>query len=84
MKFTDPDVRRLFEDVEKKQLVLITTLLGFYRTSNEPRDLEAVAKVIHSAVENVAHYVKFLETQISKNRLIDELTDMIYHYVNNM
>ena len=84
MKFTDPDVRRLFEDVEKKQLVLITTLLGFYRISNEPRDLEAVAKVIHSAVENVAHYVKFLESQISKDRLIDELTEMIFHYVNNM
>jgi AcrR family transcriptional regulator len=84
MKFTDPDVRRLFEDVEKKQLVLITTLLGFYRTGNEPRDLEAVAKVIHSAVENVAHYVKFLEFQMPKERLIDELTEMIYHYVNNI
>ena len=27
MKFTDPDARHIFEDVEKKQLVLITMLL---------------------------------------------------------
>ena len=36
MKFTDPDARHIFEDVEKKQLVLITMLLGFNRTGNEP------------------------------------------------
>lgn len=84
MKFTDPDVRRLFDEVEKKQLVLITTLLGYYRTWDTSRDMEAVAKVIHSAVENVAHYVTFLESPMDPDHLIDELTEMIYHYVNNM
>ena len=40
--------------------------------------------VIHSAVENVAHYLKFLESQISKDRLIDELTEMICYYASNI
>lgn len=84
MKFTDPDVRRLFAEVEKKQLVLITTLLGYYRNDDSPRDLEAMAKVIHSAVENVAHYVKFLESPFDPGRLIDELTEMISLYVSSI
>lgn len=84
MKFTDPDVRRLFEDVEKKQLVLITTLLGYYRNDDSQKDLEAMAKVIHSAVENVAHYVKFLESPFDPGRLIDELTEMIALYVSSI
>lgn len=84
MKFTDPQVRRLFEEVEKKQLVLITTLLGYYRKDDSPKDLEAMAKVIHSAVENVAHYVKFLESSFEQGRLIDELTEMIALYVSSI
>ncbi|HPI93615.1 MAG TPA: TetR/AcrR family transcriptional regulator [Deltaproteobacteria bacterium] len=84
MKFTDPDVRRLFEEVEKKQLVIISTLLEYYRTGSTPRDLEAMAKVIHSAVENVAHYVKFLESPFEKERLIEELTEMICRYVESI
>ena len=84
MKFTDPQVRRLFEEVEKKQLVLITTLLGYYRKDDSPKDLEAMAKVIHSAVENVAHYVKFLESSFEPGRLIDELTEMIALYVSSI
>lgn len=84
MKFTDPDVRRLFAEVERKQLVLITTLLGYYRNDDSPRDLEAMAKVIHSAVENVAHYVKFLESPFDPERLVDELTEMISLYVSSI
>lgn len=84
MKFTDPDVRRLFEEVEKKQLMIISTLLEYYRTGSTPRDLEAMAKVIHSAVENVAHYVKFLESPFEKERLIEELTEMISRYVESI
>jgi len=35
-------------------------------------------------VENVAHYVKFLDSPLDKDKLIEELTEMIYHYVNNL
>jgi AcrR family transcriptional regulator len=84
MKFTDPDVRRLFTEVEKKQLVLITALLGFYRPGRTSRDLEAVAKVMHSAVENVAHSVKFLDSPFDPDLLIDELTEMIFHYAESI
>lgn len=84
MKFTDPDVRGLFTEVEKKQLVLITTLLGYYRKDDSPRGLEAMAKVIHGAVENVAHSVKFLESPLEEVKLIDELTEMISLYVESI
>ena len=33
--------------------------------------------VIHNAVENVAHTVKFLGTDIEEERLVDGLADMI-------
>jgi len=84
LKFSDPDVRRLFDEVEQEQLGIISSLLMPYCKHYNPQALQEVSKVIHSAVENVAHYVKFLDSPMDKDRLIDELTEMIYHYVNNL
>jgi len=84
LKFTDHDVWRLFDEVEQKQLVLISTLLGPFCRRKDPKDLKEVSKIMHSAVENVAHYVKFLDSPLDEDRLIDELTDMIHHYVENL
>ena len=84
LKFSDPDVRKLFDEVEQKQLGIISSLLVPYCKNKNPLALQEVSKVIHSAVENVAHYVKFLDSPLDKDKLIEELTEMIYHYVNNL
>jgi len=84
MKFSDPDVRRLFDNVEQEQLVIISSLLGHYYPGKAQEDLALVAKVAHSAVENVAHYVMFLNSPFSRDRLMDELTEMIHSYVSNL
>jgi AcrR family transcriptional regulator len=84
LKFSDPEVWRLFDEVEREQLGIISSLLIPYCKHKDLQALQEVSKVIHSAVENVAHYVKFLDTPMDKDRLIDELTEMIYHYVNNL
>jgi len=77
-------VRKLFDEVEQKQLGIISSLLVPYCKNKNPLALQEVSKVIHSAVENVAHYVKFLDSPLDKDKLIEELTEMIYHYVNNL
>jgi AcrR family transcriptional regulator len=84
LKFSDPDVKKLFDEVEQKQMILLRSLLEPYCKNRNPESLQAVSKVIHSAVENVAHYVKFLDYPMNKDRLIDELTEMIYHYVTSL
>lgn len=84
LKFSDRDVRRLFGDAEQKQLVLISSLLKPYSRPGSGRNLQVAAKVIHSAVENVGHYVKFLDSPLQRDHLVEELTEMVYHYVDNL
>ena len=74
LKFSDKDVRRLFDEAEHKQLLLISSLLKPYIHREDSRDLKVAAKVIHSAVENVAHYMKFLDSPLQKDQVMDELT----------
>lgn len=84
LKFSDRDVKRLFDDAEQKQLVLISSLLQPYSHLGSARNLQVAAKVIHSAVENVGHYVTFLDSPMQREHLVEELTEMIYHYVDNL
>jgi AcrR family transcriptional regulator len=84
LKFSDRDVKRLFDEVEKEQLDIISSIIRPYCRNRDPEDLREVSKVMHSAVENIAHAVKFLDSKLNRKRLIDELTEMIFHYVNNL
>lgn len=84
LKFSDPDVKRLFDEVEEEQLDIISSIIGPYCRNRKPGKLREASKVMHSAVENIAHSVKFLDSRLNKARLIDELTEMIFHYVSNL
>ncbi|HOO46328.1 MAG TPA: TetR/AcrR family transcriptional regulator [Deltaproteobacteria bacterium] len=84
LKFSDMDVKRLFDDVEAEQLVIISELVRPYCTNRDPNELMEVSKVIHSAVESIAHSVKFLDSPLNRDRLTDELIEMIYQYVTSL
>ena len=84
LKFSDRDVKKLFDDVEAEQLDIISNLILPYCKNKDPKELMEISKVIHSAVENIAHSVKFLDSPLNTDRLMYQLTEMIYHYVNNL
>jgi AcrR family transcriptional regulator len=84
LKFSDSEVKRLFDEVEREQLVILSGLIRPYCRNRSPEQLAEVSKVIHAAVENTAHSVKFLDSPLDRNRLVDELTEMIYHYVGSL
>lgn len=84
LKFSDADVKKLFDEVERQQLIIISELIKPYCRKKDPAALPEVSKVMHSAVENIAHAVKYLDSPLNTERLIDELTEMIYHYLNSL
>jgi len=84
LKFTDAEVKALFDEVECAQLLIISELVKPYCRKKNPEDLQEVSKVMHSAVENIAHAVKFLDSPLDTEKLVDELAEMLSHYVNSL
>jgi AcrR family transcriptional regulator len=84
LKFTDPEVKRLFDEVEQEQLAIISDLVRPYCTTKDPKSLREVSKVMHSAVESIAHAVKFLDSPLDEDKLVDELSDMLFQYVSSL
>lgn len=81
LRYSDPDINRLYEEDRKREIQQIQRMLDTIGSQMRIKDPEAASIVIHNAAESVAHTAKFLGSSMNESRLINELTDMIYHYV---
>ena len=78
LRYSDPDIKRIYDREREREIDQIQYIIeqNMERFTNV-NDPQAIAMVIHNAVENVAHTVKFLGTGIEEERLVDGLADMI-------
>ena len=78
LRYSDPDIKRIYDREREREIRQIRHLIetNSHRLRPIP-DPQAAAMVIHNAVENVAHTVKFIGSDIEENRLADSLADMI-------
>jgi len=81
LRYSDPDVKKLFDKAKALELKYIISLLKIFEEDLRIKNMEAAAFVIHSAVEKVAHSIQLLGTEIDKDSILDELSDMINTYL---
>jgi hypothetical protein len=79
LRYSDPDIKRIYDRERDREVTQIRYLLETNKNRMRVKDQHAAAIVIHNAVESVAHTAKFLGPKIDDSRLISELTDMIYN-----
>ena len=81
MKYFDPDVRKIMEEQEEKEIKIILNLLTKFKNITRVKDLESAAVLIFYSIENVTHATKFHEIKIDEERIINEFTDMLIRYL---
>jgi len=81
MIYTDNDVQELNRIEEEKVVALLAGFLETYQKELTVKDLEAAARIIHKSAEEVIHSIKIFGTPIEENRMLTELTEMIYRYL---
>lgn len=81
LQFSDPDVAKISEEVRTNETNFISSILKTVKDDITVDDISAASKLIHSSVENMALYIKYLGTDLEEERLINGLTEMIYKYL---
>lgn len=81
LRYSDPDINRVYERERSREVAQIRHLLESNKHRMRPLDQEAAALVIYNAVESVTHTAKLLGPKMDENRLINELTGMIYLFL---
>lgn len=81
LRYSDPDVKSLYDKETEKELAQITSILAIHKDLITVRDLDAAAVVIHSAAENLAHKITFMQT-LEEKRLVNEFAHMVFAYLS--
>ena len=81
MIYSDPEVQEINRVEEEKIVALLTGLLESYGDELATTDFGAAARVIHRAAEEVIHATKIFGADIEEERMLGELSDMIYRYL---
>jgi hypothetical protein len=71
----------VYERERKREVTQIRFLLENNKNRMRIIDQEAAALVIHNAVESVTHTAKLIGPKIEEKRLVNELTEMIFHFL---
>ena len=81
LRYSDPDVKRLFDQDRKKEIAQIKAVLEIFKEEVVVMDPDAAATLIQCTAENAAHTATFGGTTIDQDRLINELSEMFYRYL---
>lgn len=79
--YTDPDFADMGRREENHAVQMLKELLALHPESLRISDLEAAARVVVLALEEVVHTIKIFGAPIEESRLLDALGDMVYRFL---
>jgi AcrR family transcriptional regulator len=81
LRYSDPEIKQRYDREREKEISQISHLLESNQKRFGIKDNYAASIVIHNAVESVVHTIMFLGPVVEKERLIDELANMLNAYL---
>lgn len=81
MALLDKDIEKMRRQEEKKQIDLLVSLMKTYKDYIRVSDFEAAAVILLKCAEEMLHQIKWNSTGIEKERLINEMGDIVLRYL---
>lgn len=82
MRLLDTDIKKIIDDHEKSDIKNLTDVIKLISADIRIRDAEVAAYIIFRSLETIIHETRFKPEMADKqDRIINEMTDMIYRYI---
>jgi len=81
MVHSDPEIRTVMDRWEEEATARIRNTLALWKDRIRTKDIEAAAVLIYETLEAVVHRIKLYGLDIKEERLVHELSDMLYRYL---
>lgn len=81
MALLDKEIEKMRRQEEKKQIDLLVSLMKTYKDYIRVSDFEAAAVILLKCAEEMLHQIKWNSTGIEKERLINEMGDIVLRYL---
>lgn len=81
MALLDKEIEKIRHKEERKQIDLLVSYMEKYKKYIRVSDFEAAAVLLLKCAEEMMHQIKFNSTGVEKERLINEMGDIVLRYL---
>jgi AcrR family transcriptional regulator len=81
MVHSDDKVRKIMQAMRENSLELTRSILKNRKSNLRPGNISAASIIIHHAIEDMVHTIKFTDMDVKPDILKNELVEMIYRYL---
>ena len=81
MSQSDPEIIKINEISNLESIEFSKRILSNWKSNLRIKDIPAAAVIIQKSIEEIIHTIIFSEIEVDKERLINELTDMLNRYL---
>lgn len=81
MSQSDQEIVKLNEISSRESIEISKIMLNKWRGNLRVNDIEATAVIVQKSIEEIIHTIIFSKIEVNDERLINELTDMLYRYL---
>jgi hypothetical protein len=82
MRLLDPDIKKAIDDHEMSDISNMTDLIKSMGAYIRIKDVDVAANIIYHTLEIICHETHSIpDTADRQERIINEMTDMIYRYL---
>jgi AcrR family transcriptional regulator len=81
MAQSDPDIAGIIENTKRESIEITKAMLFRWKDVLRIKDIDAAAIVVQTATEELVHTLMFSKCKVSGERIINELTEMLFRYL---
>ena len=81
MAHSDAEIRDILKKSKSESIDITRNILAQWKEKTAITDINAAAVVIEKSIEGVVHCIMFSDIDVDRERVIDELTEMIQGYI---
>jgi AcrR family transcriptional regulator len=81
MAQSDPDISNIIENSKRESIEITRAMLFTWKDRLRIKDIDAAAIVLQTATEELVHTLMFSKSTVSGERIINELTEMLFRYL---
>ena len=78
---SDPDIANIIENTKRESIEITKAMLSTWKDRLRITDIDAAAIIIQTSTEEIVHTLMFSKNKVSGERIIDELTEMLFRYL---
>jgi AcrR family transcriptional regulator len=81
MALSDPDISKIIENSKHQSIELTKVILYAWKDKLRIKDIDAAAIIVQITTEEMVHALLFSDSNTPGEKIIEELTDMLYRYL---